>query len=573
MSLKSLKKRIAKRLPVRVKVSIVGKRAQLLAGGQKISRSARTLIEKSSLEDKVPAIGSVLLPRPTEVVDHFDVWEERSSILAAVIRSLEAATIDYALLPEKYGSRTVIVGKPDKEKALECLATSLNSENAWLMSPIRAGKASKKASIVLSRASVRRKKAYGPCDEYRLFSNKVSGSGKILGKPSSGVTISFWRVVGDDTEPRPDGYTYEPGTLMAPSKNGICAYLSPHSWQAALSSTTRWPETASHPHIYQITDPIDVVYTWVDGDDSEWRRRKDEALGHTDTEALNSTAVSASRYVSRNELMYSLRSIEMYANWVRNIYIITDHQVPSWLDTSNPRIKIVNHEDIFNDPDVLPVFNSHAIESQLHHIEGLSNKFLYLNDDVLFGRVVQPGDFFHSERIGKYFPSKACLDVDPASARDLPVLSAAKNARQLIADEFGVTITNKFKHTAIALQRDVLYEMEDRFPDLFRAVEASKFRHPSDYSIPSGLYHFYAFETGRSVPGSILYGYQDISKENLPIFLDRIAHGSPYTVYCLNDTDTSPDQLASLSVQIKEAMDICYPFRSEFEREHPAAES
>ena len=336
MNLKSLEKRVAKRLPVGLKVSIVEKRAQILAGGQKVSRSAWTLIENSPLEDKVPFVSSVLRPDPTEVVDHFDIWEERSNILAAVIQSLEAASIDYALLPRNTVQETVVIAKRDKDRTLGCLATSLPTENAWLMSPAREGKASKRASVVLSGANARSKTVFGRSDEYRLFNNKVSAAGKGFGKPSSGVTISFWRAVKDDTELRPDGYTYEPGTLIAPSKNGICAYLSPHSWQASLSSPTRWPETASHPHIYQITDPIDVVYTWVDGDDPDWQRRKNEALGHTDTEALNSTAVSASRYVSRNELMYSLRSIEMYANWVRNIYIVTDHQVPSWLDTSNP---------------------------------------------------------------------------------------------------------------------------------------------------------------------------------------------------------------------------------------------
>ena len=313
------------------------------------------------------------------------------------------------------------------------------------------------------------------------------------------------------------------------------------------------------------TDPIDVVYTWVDGDDPVWQQRKNDALGITDTAQLNDTAVNASRFISRNELLYSLRSIELYANWVRNIYIVTDHQVPDWLDTANPRIKIVSHEDIFTDPDVLPVFNSHAIESQLHHIDGLSNKFLDLNDDVFFGGIVQPGDFFHSSRISKYFPSNACLDVAPASARDLPVLSAAKNARALIADEFGVTITNKFKHTPIALQRDVLYEMEERFPDLFKTVAASRFRHPDDYSIPSGLYHFYAFATGRAVPGHIKYGYQDISQENLPVFLARIVQNNPYRVFCLNDTATTPDQLELISLEVSKAMARCYPFKSEFE--------
>lgn len=73
---------------------------------------------------------------------------------------------------------------------------------------------------------------------------------------------------------------------------------------------------------------------------------------------------------------------------------MTDAQVPSWLDTSNPRIKIVDHMDIFEDPTDLPVFNSNAIETQIYRIPGLSRHFLYLNDDFLLINDVTVSDFF-----------------------------------------------------------------------------------------------------------------------------------------------------------------------------------
>lgn len=106
------------------------------------------------------------------------------------------------------------------------------------------------------------------------------------------------------------------------------------------------------------------------------------------------SSVSDSRFTSRDELRFSLRSLEYYASWVRKIFIVTDRQVPSWLDTDDPKITVVDHRDIFSDPSVLPVFNSHAIESQLHHIPGLADHYLYLNDDCFFLRPTGSELFF-----------------------------------------------------------------------------------------------------------------------------------------------------------------------------------
>lgn len=98
----------------------------------------------------------------------------------------------------------------------------------------------------------------------------------------------------------------------------------------------------------------------------------------------NLKSMSRNRFADHNELMYSLRSIEKYAPWIRNIFLVTNGQVPNWLDVNHPKIHLVNHSTIFPNKNHLPTFNSLAIESHLYEIPGLSDDFIYLNDDMLF---------------------------------------------------------------------------------------------------------------------------------------------------------------------------------------------
>ncbi|CAK9816071.1 N-acetylglucosamine-1-phosphotransferase subunits alpha/beta [Anthophora quadrimaculata] len=133
--------------------------------------------------------------------------------------------------------------------------------------------------------------------------------------------------------------------------------------------------------------PIDVVYTWVNGSDPAFLKDLQE---HVPIMDINT---AASRFSDKDELRYSLRSLEMYAPWVRHVYIVTNGQIPSWLDMDNPRVTLVTHEDIFLNKSDLPTFSSPAIESHIHRIPGISDKFLYFNDDVMLGAEVWPEDF------------------------------------------------------------------------------------------------------------------------------------------------------------------------------------
>lgn len=109
---------------------------------------------------------------------------------------------------------------------------------------------------------------------------------------------------------------------------------------------------------------------------------------------LENEDLVASRFADNDELKYSLRSLERYAPWVRKVYIVTNGQIPSWLNLDCPRVTIVTHEEIFPNKSHLPTYSSPAIETHLHRIQGLSQRFIYLNDDVFFGKEVWPEDFY-----------------------------------------------------------------------------------------------------------------------------------------------------------------------------------
>ncbi|EDW89476.1 N-acetylglucosamine-1-phosphotransferase subunits alpha/beta [Drosophila yakuba] len=129
---------------------------------------------------------------------------------------------------------------------------------------------------------------------------------------------------------------------------------------------------------------IDAVYTWVNGSDPTFI----EDIRRFDSK------YDPSRFDDKNELRYSLRSLEKHAAWIRHVYIVTNGQIPSWLDLSYERVTVVPHEVLAPEPAQLPTFSSSAIETFLHRIPKLSKRFLYLNDDIFLGAPLYPEDLY-----------------------------------------------------------------------------------------------------------------------------------------------------------------------------------
>ncbi|CAN5748555.1 stealth family protein [soil metagenome] len=329
--------------------------------------------------------------------------------------------------------------------------------------------------------------------------------------------------------------------------------------------------SATRPALPAFTDavefPIDLVYTWVDGTDPRWLQRRAETLGLVNLATRHGEAASDARYLSRDELLYSLRSVERYADFVNHVYVVTDQQHPEWLRDDHPRLTVVDHREIFSDRRCLPTFNSHAIESRLHHIPGLSEHYVYFNDDFFLGRRVEPKTFFHGNGLAKFFTSRSLIPVgEPDHVSFKPVDAAAMNGRQVIAAKFGRSPTYKFKHAPYPQLRSVMFDIEDLFPGEVATTSTSHVRSPSDLALASSLHHHVAYLTGRAVPGSISSYYADLGQANLEGRLAHLRRVRRYDTFCLNDTDLGEiDEVAKASL-MSEFFRAYFPEPSSFER-------
>lgn len=135
-------------------------------------------------------------------------------------------------------------------------------------------------------------------------------------------------------------------------------------------------------------EKIDFVVTWVDGNDPEWLKEKERWSGINVREAGLS-----GRYRDWNLLRYWFRAVEAYAPWVHAVYFVTWGHVPTWLNRSCPKLRIVRHDE-FIPAEYLPTFSSRPIEWNLHRIPGLSEHFVYFNDDMFLNAPVEPSLFF-----------------------------------------------------------------------------------------------------------------------------------------------------------------------------------
>ena len=107
-----------------------------------------------------------------------------------------------------------------------------------------------------------------------------------------------------------------------------------------------------------------------------------------------------------NGEFHGLRRRANQEDWTRRMQQFFDHHLkgaaaPEWL-ADHPGVTLVRSEDHFADTSVLPTHNSQAVESQLQHIKGLSEHFLYSNDDMFLGRPLGPDMFFSPGGITKF---------------------------------------------------------------------------------------------------------------------------------------------------------------------------
>lgn len=235
-------------------------------------------------------------------------------------------------------------------------------------------------------------------------------------------------------------------------------------------------------------EKIDFVLTWVDGNDPEWQAEKRKySLGLQDDGRVE-------RYRDWDNLQYWFRGVEKYASWVNKIYFVTWGHVPKWLNIENDKLIIVNHKD-FIPKEYLPTFSSHPIELNFHRIKGLSEHFIYFNDDMFLINYCRDTDFFK-----KGIPCDTaalnvhCFDSDIntyAHFQAVGIINKHFKIREVIKKKWKLWLNPK---NGKALFRTLYLLPCPRFPGIYQTHLPSSFL-KSTYKEVWGLEHSLLDET------------------------------------------------------------------------------
>ena len=402
--------------------------------------------------------------------------EASADDLLAIADALSAAGIEYLLVRGDGTAPVLAVDRAERRHAASVLAAAFENEPFY-------SKAGRAPALFVADGKL---SASGKARILRLFRPRVDPSGRLRYGALHGVRLEFWDFGTDE--------------IVAPAPNAVMRSRLPRR-EAVEATVVRygreWPTLAGmfDPLASDITFDIDIVFSWVDGSSAEFQRIR--AL------KMNSYVVgmgddSAARFRQLDEIRFALRSVHLFAPWIRRIFIVTDSPAPTWL-ADHPSVTIVRSSEFFTDPDNLPTHNSHAIESQLHHIDGLSEHFLYSNDDMFFGRPVSPDMFFSPGGITKFIEATTRIGLGENSTDRSGFENAARVNRSLLRERFGRVTTRHLEHAPTPLRRSVLQEIEDTFPADFARTAGSPFRASTDISVTNSLYHYYALMTGRAV--------------------------------------------------------------------------
>ncbi|CAN5180629.1 stealth family protein [soil metagenome] len=433
--------------------------------------------------------------------------------LVAIHDALDAADIEHLLVRRDDDRAVIAVDRAATAAVEKAMVTAFARE------PFYARAGSDKALLVADGLLSASKKP----TVLRLYRPRFSSTGSMRYGAATGVRLEFWEFGPDD--------------IVAPAENALMRRRLPRA--EAIEATVdlhgrTWTTLAGmfDTLASDVTFDIDVVFSWVDGTSSEFQRARAQRMK---TYVVGEGDDSEARYRQIDELKYALRSVRLFAPWVRRIFVVTDSPRPAWL-AEHPAVTFVRSEEFFADPSVLPTHNSHAVESQLHHIDGLSEHFIYSNDDMFFGRPVRPEMFFSPGGITKFIEATTRIGLGEPHPSRSGFENAARVNRGLLFERFGRVTTRHLEHAATPLRRSVMSELEREFPAEFARTAASAFRSSSDISVTNSLYHYYALMTGRAVVQErAKVKYIETTLASAAAEMESLLRNRDYDFFCLND--------------------------------------
>ncbi|TFC26740.1 sugar phosphotransferase [Cryobacterium sp. MDB1-18-2] len=512
-----------------------------------LSPDART--RRFDRDDVVVRKGEIAL-----INGHFTPHESMVRDLLAIAHALDAAGIDFLLVRGDHDRPVLAVDRKRRKHITRALAEAFSNDpfyakplDGHLTQPLLLADG---ALTTLRKSSV-----------FRVYRPRIEPIGRLRYGAETAFQFELW-FFGEDE-------------IVAPVENSLMRKRMPRG-EARETTITLYGRTwRTLQHMFDdlasdVSFDIDMVFSWVDGSSSDFQRERAKRMK---AYVVGSGDESDARFRQIDELKYALRSVYMFAPWVRRIFIATDSPAPEWL-AEHPRVTIMNSEDFFPDPSVLPTHNSHAVESQLHHIPGLAEHFLYSNDDMFFGRPVGPELFFSPGGVTKFIEASTRIGLGENDPSRSGFENAARVNRALLRERFGKVTTRHLEHTAVPMRKSVLLELEAEFPEDFARTAASQFRSATDISVTNSLYHYYALTTGRAVEQTQARSlYIETTLKLALRQMNKLRKRRDQDMFCLNDGSFPEISDEVRRAAVTEFLEQYFPIVAPWEREAQATAS
>lgn len=331
---------------------------------------------------------------------------------------------------------------------------------------------------------------------------------------------------------------------------------------------------------------IDVVIIWVDPNDEKWQKEK---LKYEKLQEGNNIVTDASnkRYRDFENLKYIFRGIEKFMPWVNNVFFVTCGQKPEWMNEKCKKLKLVNHSD-FMPKEYLPTFNCNPIELNLHRIQGLSENFIYFNDDMFILKPMKEKDFFYnnlpceSAILNAITPSNENV-VSKIWFNDWAVINKYFNKKKSIKENFlkwynikygkevfrTIMLNNwnqflgfRFTHLPTSMLKSTYDKVWNLEPELLEMVSKNRFRSEKDLS--QYVLKDWQIAEGKFYPRSIKIGQIfNVSDENYKLVANVIEKRKTKMI-CVNDTDDISN-FEEVKYSINNAFEKILPDKSMFE--------
>lgn len=139
---------------------------------------------------------------------------------------------------------------------------------------------------------------------------------------------------------------------------------------------------------------MDIVIAYCNQNDVVWQKEYNDTIKKYKMDFPGSN--NFNRFSDMNTLQYLLRSVDKYMSDIDNVFLVVSGptQVPKWINKKT--VKVIYHEN-FIPKKYLPTFSARTIETFLHFIPGLGEKFLYFNDDMIILQECNESDFFTND--------------------------------------------------------------------------------------------------------------------------------------------------------------------------------